>query len=123
MSGPHQPGILNHLEIFCNSLLTYLDPFECVEADDGYIGEAPLRVCCPGCVTCPCEKKKMMAFVRSRQETVNKDLNKGAFWFKLIGKILLITMMFLLQFVSSLNWQLEMGNHCLKLSIKIISFT
>lgn len=72
LSGPHQPGIWNDLEIFRNSLLTYLDPYERVEADDGYIGEAPLRVRCPGCVTCPREKKKMMAIVRSRQETVNK---------------------------------------------------
>ncbi len=58
LSRPHQPGIWNALEIFCNSLLTYLDTFECVEADDGYIGEAPLRVYCPGCVTCPREKKE-----------------------------------------------------------------
>lgn len=31
-----------------------------------------MRVCCPGCVTCLFEKKKMMASVRSMQETVNK---------------------------------------------------
>ena len=72
LSGPHQPGIWNDLEIFRNSLLTYLDPFERVEADDGYIGEAPLRVHFPGCVICPHEKRKLMAIVRSRQETVNK---------------------------------------------------
>ena len=68
INGPFLPGEWNDLEIFCSGLMT----FERVEADDGYIGEAPLRVCCPGCVTCPHEKKKMMAIVRSRQETVNK---------------------------------------------------
>ena len=32
---------------FLSSLATFLEPFEQVEADDGYLGEAPLRVKCP----------------------------------------------------------------------------
>ena len=76
LSGPHQPGIWNDLEIFRNSLLTYLDPYERIEADDGYIGEAPLRVHWPGCVICPHEKKKKLAIVMSRQETVNKKFKQ-----------------------------------------------
>ena len=47
ISGPHQPGLWNDVEIFRSSLVTFLDPDERVEADDGYIGEAPLRVKCP----------------------------------------------------------------------------
>ena len=43
-----------------------------MEADDGYVGEAPLRVKCPACVTIPEEREHMMKRVRSRQETVNR---------------------------------------------------
>ena len=42
ISGPHQPGVYNDLDIFLSSLASHLDPFERVEADDGYLGEAPL---------------------------------------------------------------------------------
>ena len=76
MSGPHQPGKLNDLEIFRKSLRSWLDPFERVEADDGYIGESPAKVICPKCITCPNERKKMMSIVRMRQETVNKRLKQ-----------------------------------------------
>ena len=74
LSGPHQPGLYNDLDIFRLSLATFLEPFERVEADDGYAGEAPLKVKCPSCITVPEKKKKMMSRVRSRQETVNKRL-------------------------------------------------
>ena len=63
ISGPHQPGLWNDVEIFRSSLVTFLDPGEHVEADDGYIGEAPLRVKCPMCVTCPQKRKYMMKLV------------------------------------------------------------
>ncbi len=72
ISGPHQPVVYNDLEIFRSSLASHLDPFERVEADDGYLGEAPLRVKCPACITVPAEKQQMMKRVRSRQETINK---------------------------------------------------
>ena len=72
ISGPYQPGLYNDLEIFWASLATYLDPFERVEADDRYVGEAPLRVKCPACVTIPEEREHMMKRVRSRQETINR---------------------------------------------------
>jgi hypothetical protein len=71
-SGPHMAGKMNDVEIFRKSLRTYLDPFERVEADDGYVHEAPAKVLCPKCVTCPQERKRMMAIARQRQETVNK---------------------------------------------------
>ena len=68
----HQPGVYNDLDIFWASLAKFLEPFEWVEADDGYLGEAPLRVKCAASITIPEERKKMMSWVRSHQETVNK---------------------------------------------------
>ena len=75
ISGPYLPGVYNDLDIFRTSLSSHLDEFERVEADDGYIGEAPLRVKCPGCVTISEEQQKIMKRVRARQETIN-------IWFK-----------------------------------------
>ena len=45
---------------------------EQIEADDGYFGEAPLRVKCPKSLTEPVEKEAMAKQVRSCQETENK---------------------------------------------------
>ena len=56
--------------------MTYLEEFERVEADDGYIGEAPLKVRCPKCITTPLERKEMMAVVRMRHETVNRRIKQ-----------------------------------------------
>ena len=58
--------------IFCEALATWLEPGEQVEADDGYVGEAPLKVKCPKSMTEPAEKEAMAKRVRSRHETVNK---------------------------------------------------
>ena len=75
ISGPYQPGVHNDLEIFWTSLASHLDEYERVEADDGYIGEAPLWVKCPACVTIPQEQQEMMKRVWAQQETINR-------WFK-----------------------------------------
>ena len=72
ISGPYQPGVYNDIEIFWTSLASHLDEFERVEADDGYIGEAPLCVKCLACVMIPEEWKKTMKRVRARQETINR---------------------------------------------------
>jgi hypothetical protein len=53
-----------------------LDEEERVEADDGYEGEAPLYVCCPGSVTMQDERKKIAGRARNRQETINKRLKQ-----------------------------------------------
>ena len=50
----------------------HLGDGERVEADDGYVGEAPVHVKCPKSVTNPVETEAMQQRVRSRQETVNK---------------------------------------------------
>ena len=50
MNGPFEPGIYNDIAIFRSALLTELDEGEQVEADDGYMGEAPRYVKCPGSI-------------------------------------------------------------------------
>ena len=64
--------LYNDLDIFWASLATHLDQFERVEANDGYVGEAPLRVKCPACVTTQQEKHNMMKRVWVQQETINR---------------------------------------------------
>ena len=69
-------GMYGDLEIFRSALSSYLEEFERVEADDGYIGYAPMKVRCPKCVTVPCKRKRMMAIVRMRHETMNRRLKQ-----------------------------------------------
>jgi hypothetical protein len=76
VNGPFPAGANPDLEIFRSGLMTYLEEFERVEADDGYIGEAPLKVRCPKCITTPLERKEMMAVVRMRHETVNRRMKQ-----------------------------------------------
>jgi hypothetical protein len=45
-----------------------------VEADDGYIGEAPQNVKCPGCTSNPTENQEIQNWVRSRHESLNRRL-------------------------------------------------
>ena len=52
--------------------MTWLDPYERVEADDGYSAEAPLRVKCAVSMAEEVERQAMAQRVRARQETVNK---------------------------------------------------
>ena len=70
--GPFPCGKWPDINIFQNSLVSFLGQFERVEADDGYIGEAPLRVKCPKSFANPKETEFMQQRVRNRQETVNK---------------------------------------------------
>ena len=49
INGPYAAGKYPDIEIFRIGLAHFLDEFERVEADDGYIGEAPQKVKCPGC--------------------------------------------------------------------------
>ena len=59
--------------IFRNSLLSHLDREERVEADDGYLGEAPEFVKCPASFTNPEETLFMQQRVRNRQDIQNKN--------------------------------------------------
>ena len=76
VNGPFPAGSNSDLEIFRSGLMTYLEEFERVEANDGYIGEAPLKVRCPKCITTPLERKEMMAVVRMRHETVDRRMKQ-----------------------------------------------
>jgi hypothetical protein len=49
----------NDIKIFHDALLSMLSPNECVEADDGYVGEAPRYVKCPKSFTIPPEMEAM----------------------------------------------------------------
>ena len=72
ISGPYEPGIWADISIFRNALKGNLEENERVEADDGYVREAPLKIKCPKRFSNPKETEWMQARVQSRQETVNK---------------------------------------------------
>lgn len=72
INGPFPCGLWPDVKIFRDSLISHLEQGERVEADDGYIGEAPVHVKCPKSFTNPEECMTMQQRVRSRQETVNK---------------------------------------------------
>ena len=54
--------------------MTHLGYGERVEADDGYIGEHPQHIKCPGGFTNPETTEFMQQRVRNRQETINKRI-------------------------------------------------
>ena len=65
INGPFCQGEYNDLDIFCASLESHLKAFEQVEADDGYLGGAPLKVKCPNCLTIPEGRNAMMQKVQA----------------------------------------------------------
>jgi hypothetical protein len=75
--GPFPAGAWNDITIFRDSLMSHLEDGERVEADDGYIGEAPRHVKCPMCFTSQEECVEMQQRTRNRQETVN---NRFKMW-------------------------------------------
>ncbi len=64
-SGPYECGLWPNIKIFRNGLKSCLEESKRVEADDGYIGEAPERVKCPGSFVNPQENEKMQSRIRS----------------------------------------------------------
>jgi hypothetical protein len=70
--GPFPAGRWPDIENFRDALVHHLGKNERVEADDGYIGEAPGKVKCPASFVNPIEHEGMRSRVRNRQETVNK---------------------------------------------------
>ena len=55
IDGPYEAGNWLDLEIFRNSLKSHIEYGERVEADDGYLGEAPEFIKCPASFTNPKE--------------------------------------------------------------------
>lgn len=72
INGPYEPGMWNDLMIFRNAMLSELEDGERVEADDGYRGESPRYIKCPASIGRQEEMEQAAAFVRHRQETINK---------------------------------------------------
>jgi hypothetical protein len=72
LDGPYEAGTWNDINIFRDSLMSNLDPGEWVEADDGYVGEAPHHVKCPMGFANPLKNRRMQGIVRSRHEKINK---------------------------------------------------
>ena len=79
LEGPYAAGKYPDIKNFRSCLAHWLDPSERVEADDGYIGEAPQRVKCPGSAANPTANQAMQSRVRSRHETLNGRLKMGRF--------------------------------------------
>ena len=73
VNGPYECGLWPDINIFQDSLASFLGPNKHVEADDGYLGEAPLRVKCPSSFTNPVECGQMQHRAQAWQETVNKQ--------------------------------------------------
>ena len=69
LHGPFPAGAWPDINIFRHALKNHLDENERVEADDGYLGEAPGKVKCPASFTNPVENEGMQSRVRHRQET------------------------------------------------------
>ena len=72
INGPFAAGRNNDMIIFRDSLMSHLGIAERVEADNGYIGEAPQHVKCPKSFTNLQETEHMQQRVRNRQESANK---------------------------------------------------
>lgn len=76
INGPYPAGKWPDIEIFRDSLRSHLEKDERVEADDGYIGDSPTFVKCPGSFANPEETEFMQRRVMNRQETINKRLKQ-----------------------------------------------
>jgi hypothetical protein len=74
VAGPYLPGKdgWNDLSIFRDGLRGMLEPGERVEADDGYNGDCPQYVKCPGGITAQEDQEYMKKRVRMRHEHVNE---------------------------------------------------
>ena len=73
IQGPYPAGQFNDIAIFNMCLAHKLDPYERVEADNGYCGHVD-KVKCPKNANNRLEKRRMQARVRARHETFNGRL-------------------------------------------------
>ena len=76
LTGPWLPGDWNDITIFRQFLIHELDDDERIEADDGYIGEAPDKVICPGSAENigNAERCAMRARAQGRIEVFNRHI-------------------------------------------------
>jgi len=76
VSGPHPPGMWNDIEIFRKGLINMLEDGEQIEADNGYLGEAPRKCVIPD-RSRPCvrdDNPRMKSRLQKRHETANRRL-------------------------------------------------
>ena len=76
INGPFQCGRFPDISIFWDALIHELSEGERVEADDGYIGEAPRFIKCPKSIANLEGTERMQSIVRRRQETANKRFKR-----------------------------------------------
>ena len=74
IQGPYPARVWPDIKIFTSCRAPFLEPYERVEADDGYRGHAD-KVKCPKKVVNPVENLKMQGRVRARHEMLNGRLN------------------------------------------------
>ena len=74
--GPFPAGKWPDINIFRDALKHYLLINERVEADDGYIGEAPGKVKCPASFVNPIKNEGMQQCVWRHHETVNRQFKQ-----------------------------------------------
>ena len=74
INGPFCPGDWNDLQIFRLNLMNQLEPGERIEADDGYVGEAPTSIVCPSSCTTDDQSLAMMKRVEGRHEAMNRHM-------------------------------------------------
>ena len=83
INGPYECGLWPNISIFHDALISELDKGKKVEADDGYVREAPSHVKCPSSFMNDEQKKKEQARVRSCHKTVNQQFKQwGCLWQK-----------------------------------------
>ncbi len=71
---PYATGKYPDIKFFCSGLAHWLEEYERVEADDGYIDKAPQKVKCPGYALNPTKTQAMQNRARSRHESLNGRL-------------------------------------------------
>jgi len=75
IAGPYLPGVYNDLQILRRcGVLAMLEHGEKFEADDGYMGEYPAYVDCPGGYAARPDQERMRGRLRMRHEHVNKRM-------------------------------------------------
>lgn len=111
VNGPYECGSWPDISIFRDSLQSHLGRNERCEADDGYIGDHPEYIKCPGGFANPQQTEFMQQRVRNRQETGNFRFKIGEYSSRRIDTILLTMVMFsgLLWWLLSSRSTLETG--------------
>jgi hypothetical protein len=119
VNGPFPPGFMNDIMIFRTALIDMLAANERVEADDGYLGEAPRYVKCSKSFTNDEACLEMQREVRNRHEKVNKRFKHWG-WvvcYSAFGTTLRSTVNAFMPLLLSLNLVLRTESPCHRYSM------